>query len=501
MSVLRSTPSPDSAPRSQRGRRNRWLAVMVCALVALTVPAAAHAGESAPGGLGHDAASSSGPLSDTADRCPTTKWYRKPEIVIHLTEFERANSSGLDELTMVSGIQDVVDQFNQMGGTSAGITKVTTSRVPFTFDTWYRDTNPTIHVGFATAAELADANASPQGSGVVGGATRPDPLLDADGCILENHIIFPDSATLPSNFATPFDTGPTPFKTAPSAGSLWFDAKTTDAGRNEDGTSRTRKNWFRPRFLHELLHAFGANHTLTHYSFMNYPTAYANTDKSSGGYPWANRPAADSVRPLPHDVALLRDLYPKADSDRDDVALFNTWYGPAEGDVDAAGSYPLCQPSLGATRSEDLDPVSCGVDGNVPGTNRVCPGDTLHTRVALANYSTGPVDVTARLYLSHDSEWQATDTVSTTTRTKDLDAAQSGLWTTTWKIPAFTPSTGAFPIIRIESTPKKAPSAPGAFPTTRVDGTATSTVDDVSSTRTRTDWIPLRGFLVLSSSC
>ena len=72
--------------------------------------------------------------------------------MIHLTEFERANSAGLDELTMVAGIQDVADQFNQMGGTlRRHYGKVTTSRVPFTFGTWYRDANPTIHVGFGSA--------------------------------------------------------------------------------------------------------------------------------------------------------------------------------------------------------------------------------------------------------------------------------------------------------------------------------------------------------------
>ena len=330
-----------------------------------------------------------------------------------------------------------------------------------------------------------------------------EPRLDSNGCIQEHHIIFPDSATLPSNFATPFDVGPTPFKTAPSVGSLWFDAKTTDRGLNEDGSARSKESWFRPRFLHELLHAFGASHTLTHYSFMDYPTAFANADQSSGGYPWANRPAADSVRPLPYDVALLRELYPKANDDRDEVGLFNTWYGPATGGVDAAGSYPLCVPSRGETRSaDDLDPGTCGVDGEAPGKTVVCPGDTVHTRVALANYSTGPVDVTARLYLSRDLEWQATDTVSATTRTKSLDAAQSGLWATTWKIPAFTSSTGNLPIIRVESTPKKAPSAPAGTPNTRVDATAAaSTADAPDPGRTSTDWIPLRGPLVPSSFC
>ena len=73
---------------------------------------------------------------------------------------------------MIAGIQDVADQFNQMGGTSAGVGKVTTSRVPFTFGTWYRDASPTIHVGFGSVADLTAAGAKAQGPGVVGGATH-----------------------------------------------------------------------------------------------------------------------------------------------------------------------------------------------------------------------------------------------------------------------------------------------------------------------------------------
>jgi hypothetical protein len=467
------------------------------------VPAAAQAAQSPPGGVGGDENTSPyGSAPDPTDRCPTTKWYRKPDIVVHLTEFERGNSDALDELTMISGIQSVANQFNAMGGTSAGIGTVTTTRDKFTFDSWYHDASPTIHVGFGDASDLADANASAQGPGVVGGATTADPLLDSDGCIVESHIIFPDSKTLPSNFATPFDTGPTPFETAPSVGSLWFDAKTSDRGLDEDGSSRAKESWFRPRFLHELLHAFGADHTLAHYSFMDYPTAFDNDDQSSGGYPWANRPAAESLRPLPYDVALLRKLYPKANSDRDEVALFNTWYGPAADGVDAAGSYPLCMPSLGSDWSADLEPGSCGVEDGKPGKTVVCPGDTVRTRVALANYSTGPVDVTARLYMSRDLVWQSTDTVSATIRTKSLDAAESALWTATWKIPAFTSSTGNLPIIRVESTPKKAPSNPNPSATTRIAGSeATPSVESPDLGRTTTDWIPLRGPLVASSSC
>jgi hypothetical protein len=480
----------------------RRLALVVCALVALSVPAAAQAAQSPPGGAGaDDNPSPYGSAPAPTDRCPTTKWYRKPDIVVHLTEFEHANSDVLDELTMVAGIQNVATQFNQMGGTSAGVGKVTSTHEAFTFNTWYHDASPTIHVGFGDADDLDDAGASPQGPGVVGGATRADPLLDSDGCIQEQHIIFPDSKTLPSNFGTPFDTGPTPFGTAPSPGSLWFDAKTTDRGLNEDGSTRAKESWFRTRFLHELLHAFGAKHTLSHYSFMDYPTAFDNTDQSSGGYPWANRAPVDSVRPLPYDVALLRNLYPKTDSERDEVALFNTWWGPTAAGVDAAGSYPLCTPSLGADWSPDLEPGSCGLDGSTPGKVTVCPGDTIRTRVALANYSTGPVDVTAHLYLSRDLEWDSTDTVSATTRTKSLDAAESGPWNATWKIPDFTSSTGSLPIIRVESMPKQAPSNPNPSASTRLAGGATEISASVDTGRTSTDWIPLRGALALSHSC
>ena len=108
-----SSPSSTNAVHSARrvrpirGRRLRKLALMASAVLALSVPAAAHAAQSPPGGLGDSSDSPYGSAPDPGNPCPTKKWYRKPNIVIHLTEFERANSDALDELTMIAGIQDV----------------------------------------------------------------------------------------------------------------------------------------------------------------------------------------------------------------------------------------------------------------------------------------------------------------------------------------------------------------------------------------------------------
>src|SRR6185503_2160306 len=51
----------------------------------------------------------------------------------------------------------------------------------------------------------------------------------------------------------------------------------------------------------------------------------AGAEIPTGGFPWANRPAADSVRPLPDDARVLRARYP-ASGTRYDVAVLNTWY-------------------------------------------------------------------------------------------------------------------------------------------------------------------------------
>lgn len=147
------------------------------------------------------------------------------------------------------------------------------------------------------------------------------------------------------NFGTPFTTwhGDDPSQTAYA----YYDAGPTDIAG---------KTWFRPSFVHELLHAFGFNHTLTRYSFINH--------RGNGGFPWANRERDDAVRPLPDEIATLRRLYPASDS-RSDVAALNTWYAPpGDSDDDAAWQVKLCTPSLGTAWSPTTSDGPCGVNGS-----------------------------------------------------------------------------------------------------------------------------------------
>ena len=113
-----------------------------------------------------------------------------------------------------------------------------------------------------------------------------------------------------------------------------------DAGEFAPAKSSYPGTWFRPSFLHELLHAFGLNHTSSAYAMMNHRG-------DDDGFPWGNRADADAVRPLPDDVRLLRASYP-ASGTRWDVDALNMWYVVTSASKGgAADQVKLCTPSLG----------------------------------------------------------------------------------------------------------------------------------------------------------
>jgi hypothetical protein len=343
---------------------------------------------------------------------------------------------------MKEQIQDAVDQFNAVGGTSAKVTKIETSYAPFSFKKYSNPGDGAIHVGF-TDKDSFNALLTPD-----------DPLADAItgttryGCgLTEAHIVFPDNDSDKWTFYTPF---------TPS----WYEAHARyyDAGATiPDGDF----NWFRPSFLHELLHAFGLTHTKTQYAFMNH--------RGDGGFPWANRPEADSVRPLPFDALLLRGRYP-ASGTRYDVAVLNTWYEPpADPDDNAGYQTKLCKPSLGDAWTKDTSDGTCGKNG----TTTVCAGDTLRTRYTLANYSTEDMNITAALYFSRDETFASYDPGSTTTHNFDVQDAKSTLQEDTWTMPYLTPGAEYHPILRVIAEHIGA------------NGAEAESV--------RADWIPLRG--------
>lgn len=187
-----------------------------------------------------------------------------------------------------------------------------------------------------------------------------------------------------------------------------------------------------------------------------------------GERPWANRTGPHSIRPLPADIRKLCSLYPLGTT-RTEVAVLNTWYDPADVTAGAASQRMLCKPSQGEDWATSLFAEECGTGGPEGGDTEVCEGDALLARFALANYSTSSVDVTARLWLSLDDQWDATDLLSPTTREFTVDAASSYQSGNTWSMPVIGQAqlTGYHVIVRVVAT--------------------------TPSGATAGDWIPLRG--------
>jgi hypothetical protein len=404
---------------------------------------------------------------------PCKTWPSPPRIVVHTSEFLAGEgSAGAQALpAMEQAIKDVVAQFNRtIEGTSVLVTGVTTSTEPFRYKDWFYDTTPTIHVGF-TSNIAADLNGEQ-----AGGVTTLTGREDVNGCPLERHIEFPTTADpepITWDFNTPFTAyrdsscGPT----ADPTNYTYYDAGQTDCLGN---------TWFRPSFLHELLHAFGRVHTTTQYSYMNHRgdggwTALPAID--TGGFPWVNTYPEDAVRPLPIDVALLRGLYPSS-TNYYDVAVLNTWYRPpADKSDDAAWQTKLCIPSVGGSWSAQTSSGPCGVGGTNGGSTTVHVGDQLKTRYTLANYSTGSVQVTSELYLSKNETWDVNDT-PTATRTDQVAAGTSIPISAEWTVPNHLAS-DLHPIIHIIAEHLNP------------DGTG-----DLASLRVA--WIPLRGTITIS---
>ena len=384
------------------------------------------------------------PPPPPSSNCVNSVWKTSPKVVVHVSEF--LSGEGLfgpgEEIYMVDDVQDAVNRFNEMGATTAAVASVTVSTEPFTFGKWQNDTTPTIHVGFTDDIEH-DAG------GEAGGATLGAPRLDAHKCAIEQQIVFPtrsDPLGMTWDFLTPLGAY-RPDTCKPTA-YQYYDAGQTDC---------SGATWFRPSFLHELLHAFGLSHTTSQYSFMNHrgdggwslsqPAGYVDT----GGFPWANRGVDRSVLPLPYEVGQLRKLYPGSGS-RYDVAVLNTWYRPADVADDAAWQMKLCSPSLGSDWSADTSSGTCGVDGKKDGSTTVsAPGSTLRTRFALANYSTGSLDVTATLWLSKDETWDPSDV--------PVDADQSD--TSTLRHRSVSTPSGRCPNCAAASTTRSSTPRPG----------------------------------------
>ncbi len=290
-----------------------------------------------------------------------------PAVVVHTAEID---GFGLAEFfQMLQAISDIHDVVGDVADTSLAITSSSFSSDPFTYQTWYGDTTPTIHVGFSSSAPFP-ARASRNTSAAC--------TYDEAHIEISNQSIYPWSLGEPEAEGVPY----------------W------DAGKWPGGLHS-----FRLMYLHELWHTFGVAHSDHSFSIMN------KVDR-----PWHNRPAGEQFQPLPDDVEAIRELYPDSRGDSFHIALLNTWHDLADPIGDAISHKMLCRPSIGngwadfwdasrlvgAAVDDGLD--TCGTPVQGDGTD-VCPGDTLRTRVAIANYDTQSVDMALRLWFSADDVW------------------------------------------------------------------------------------------------
>ena len=176
-----------------------------------------------------------------------------------------------------------------------------------------------------------------------------------------------------------------------------------------------------------------------------------------GTRPWANRPGDEMIKPLPADVALLRDLYPEEGS-RGEIAVLNTWYGDGEPRNGTAIQGVLCQPSLGDLWGSSVFDAQCGRGGADGGSKMVCAGDMLHTRMTFANYSTEPVTIGTWLVFSENDEFERDSTdaeTPTPMQVFEIDPAHSTRKSFEFEVPEIDGQAGDryFPITYAVATP------------------------------------------------
>ena len=386
-----------------------------------------------------------------------TSWPSNPRLVFHLGEMKGDTGSAgvLQRAQLLIQVAAAVGQFNAIGGTSARVTVVTTTDDPFDYRASYADAVPTIHVGFAPQATITNDN----GGSAAAGLTSP--LYLSSNCSPTRTIEFPDLHDKTWSFSSPFALA--------SQGSHYYDAGLTAP------TSAGGGEWFRTSFLHELLHGFGLHHTSTAYSMMNHRGA----SDPNGGFPWANRPDIDAVRPLPDEIGLLRDTYPASDT-RWEMAVLNTWFHvTTDSEGNAADQVKLCLPSLGSRFVKDQAASgACGTGGAKGGSTSVAELDMLRTRFALANYSTGSMQVTSKLWLSKDDKLDSSDTPALTWDVRTVNAETSTLAQVAFEMPHL-PAGSYHPIVVLGAQ----------------HFNAAGQVDPHSPV---TDWIPLRGTVQVS---
>ncbi len=444
--------APGASETIARMLTNLWpRAALAGTVAALALASAAHAEIVDPStGTGSYGSAPSVSSTPSCTSVAPSTWPTPPRVVIHTKGLTDSGATADDLTRMQSQAQAAVDQFNAMGATSASVASVTTTNDnTFAYkSTSFADKVPTIHVGFVPSATITADN---HGNGA-GGLTSGNIYL-SDTCVPTVTIEFPDlNSSMNWSFKSPSELG-VPY----------YDVDQTPTGTT----------WFRPSFLHELLHGFQLTHTSTAFAMMNH---------RGDGFAWGSVAGADEVRPLPDDVRRLRASYPGSGAHWDMDAL-NNWYGVSSSSQGgAADQASLCTPSVGTKLVSDvLAGGPCGSGGSNAGASCARPGDTVATRYALNNYSTGSLRITSTLSFSADETWDASDPESSTTLTTDVAATTSTLAEQTWKVPN-TSGSDLHPIVHLFAEHVN----------------ANGTVDPSSL---RISWIPLRGKLRIDRFC
>lgn len=345
--------------------------------------------------------------------CTEVRWTSpNPVYKIHIYEFARGGGSTNDLVALFAAVYDVMREFNNAGATTAMVdtsginsdARAYESSVPF------NDPNPTIHIGFTDDPYEVDSTGTARASTTFS--------VDQKTCTYnEVRITFRTPNLQPWDYGTP-----------ESANVPYYTATDTDGTTASTPAGTLSKWWFRPIMMHELLHAFGLDHSINTYSFMNYLD-----------YPWAGGGVAetDAIRPLPDDLRALRYLYPGSGS-RSEIALLTTWYNSQIPQGGSAAQVHVCAPSLGDKNSDSpLDSYYCGTGGSKAGSTKVCAGDRLYTWFTFANYSTETADgIDVRMYLSTDDVYDSTDPISPTGINVTVDSGRSKAVGKGWEVPS-----------------------------------------------------------------
>jgi len=176
-----------------------------------------------------------GGSTGSAPPCPTVPpatWTTPPRVLLHTTGLTDVGVTDDQLPKLLIQAEDAVGQLNDIGASSAHVASVSTTTKPYAYESMtFGDSVPTIHVGFVSPDTIkADNNGKD-----AGGLTSQ---MYMAGCSPTVTIDFSTAGSKTWSFSSPFEQGV-----------AYYDAGDKSTGKSDPGM------WFRPSFLHEMLHA------------------------------------------------------------------------------------------------------------------------------------------------------------------------------------------------------------------------------------------------------